>query len=125
MVLVRSDGVELELKLVNLLVDGADEFRDIGYCCGSLGGDGRKAPDENDGTTRQLVFQDDVFPGEVVPIEFGFLHKENFVFVPAGDFHTTGIVLKQRANQPHGASASTTSSFRAMAVFAMPACSRI
>jgi hypothetical protein len=87
--------MQLELKLLGLSFDGTDKFRDVGDGAGTLAGYGVHPPDENDGAAGQLVLQNDLLAGKVVPIEVAFLHEENFVFIPAGYLHTAGIALQR------------------------------
>jgi hypothetical protein len=74
----------------------ADELRFIGDGKGTLKRSRLERANENEGALGEHVFQGDVFTGEVVPGEFGLFDEEDFILVPAGDFHAATAGNRKR-----------------------------
>jgi hypothetical protein len=78
----------IQAKLVQSIVVAANELdlkRDRRIL---VHGRGLKRAYEHDRAFLKHVPQSDALAGKIIPIQVGFLDKEDFVLVPAGNFHT-------------------------------------
>jgi hypothetical protein len=109
--MARLDGIQA--KFVRAVNVAADELRFIGDREGTLKRSRLERANENEGALGEHVFQGDVFTGEVVPGEFGFFDEEDFILVPAGDFHAATAGNRKRFREHQCSSRKRKSSFSA------------
>ena len=77
----------MEAKLVGPRGVVADELHLIGRRAGLLVGGGMEQPHENDCSLSEFVLQGDVPAGEIISGKLRLFDKEQFIFIPAGNFN--------------------------------------